>query len=234
MLSSTKLKLLKPFIDIIESHKGETLGDIFRWLNSHKHEHFKKGASGLIIENLLGLENNNSKKADLEELKIEIKVLPIQLSNLRAKEPTQIKMINYVRVATEQWENAEIRDKIETIFWIAYGVNKENGKSVSQHNYILLDWFIDAPDKETQQIFQKDWEEIKSYIVAGNADKLSCSMGTFIEPKTKGKNNQDVTDAPDGKKGLIKVRRRAFYFKKNYTNSRIIKELDLKVLNLEK
>lgn len=62
MLSSTKLKLLKPFIDIIESHKGETLGDIFRWLNSHKHEHFKKGASGLIIENLLGLENNNSKK----------------------------------------------------------------------------------------------------------------------------------------------------------------------------
>lgn len=25
-------------------------------------------------------------------------------------------MINYVRVASEQWENAEIRDKIETIF----------------------------------------------------------------------------------------------------------------------
>ena len=66
MLSSTKLKSLKPFIDIIESHKGKTLGDIFLELNSHRHQHFKKGASGLIIENLLGLENNNSKKADLE------------------------------------------------------------------------------------------------------------------------------------------------------------------------
>jgi DNA mismatch repair endonuclease MutH len=230
MLSSTKLKSLKPYIDIIEDHKGKTLGEIFKELNSHKHEHFKKGASGLIIENLLGLENNNSKKADLEDLKIEIKVLPVQLKTLKAKEPTQIKMINYVRVASEKWENAEIRDKIETIFWIAYGVKKEDGKNVSQDKYILLDWFIDAPDMEAQKIFQKDWEEIKSYIVSGRADKLSCSMGTYIEPKTKGKNNQDFTEAPNGKGGLTKARRRAFYFKKNYTNSKVIKELDLDYL----
>jgi len=52
-------------------------------------------------------------------------------------------------------------------------------------------------------------------------------MGRYIEPKTKGKNNQDKTDAPDGKGGLIKVRRRAFYFKKNYTNKKVISELDL-------
>ncbi len=234
MLSSTKLKSLKPFIDIIESHKGKTLGDIFLELNSHRHQHFKKGASGLIIENLLGLENNNSKKADLENLKIEIKVLPIQLNNLKAKEPTQIKMINYVQVANEKWENAEIRDKIETIFWIAYGVNKVNGKNVSQDKYILLDWFIDVPDREVQKIFQKDWEEIQAYIIAGKADQLSCSMGVYIEPKTKGKNNQDMTNAPDGKQGFIRVRRRAFYFKKNYTNSKVIKELNLGVIKSSK
>ncbi len=228
MLSSLKLKVLKPFIDIIETHKGKTLGEVSRKLSNGRHKHFKKGASGLIIENLLGLENNNSKKADLEEYRIEIKVLPIQLSNLKAKEPTQIKMINYVRVASEKWENAEIRDKIETIFWIAYGVKKENGKNVSQDKYIILDWFIDVPNNETQKIFRKDWEEVKSYITAGRADKLSCSMGVYIEPKTKGKNNQDLTDAPDGKGGLVKVRRRAFYFKKNYTNFKVIKELDLK------
>ena len=53
----------------------------------------------------------------------------------------------------------------------------------------------------------------------------------FIEPKTKGANNQDKTDAPDGKGGLIKVRRRAFYYKKNYTNTQIIPNLDLSVIN---
>lgn len=229
MLSSQKLKALQLYINIIEFHKGKTLGEIFNELGSHKHEHFKKGASGLIIENLLGLDNNNSKKADLENLRIEIKVLPIQLNNLKAKEPTQIKMINYVRVANEKWENAEIRDKIETIFWIAYGVKKENGKNVSQNKYIILDWFIDVPNEMTRKIFKKDWEEIRSYIIRGDADKLSCSMGIYIEPKTKGKDNKDVTNAPDGQGGMIKVKRRAFYFKKNYTNNKIIKELDLKI-----
>jgi DNA mismatch repair endonuclease MutH len=229
MLSSKKLKALQPYIDIIESNRGKTLKEIFTKLGSHKHEHFKKGASGLIIENLLGLENNNSKKADLEELKVEIKVLPIQLNNLKAKEPTQIKMINFIKVATENWETAEIRDKIETIFWIVYGVKKENSKNVSQDKYIILDWFVDVPDNECQKIFKKDWEEIRAYIVRGDGDKLSCSMGVYIEPKTKGKNNLDVTPAPDGKGGITKVRRRAFYFKKNYTNTKIIKELDLKI-----
>jgi DNA mismatch repair endonuclease MutH len=164
--------------------------------------------------------------ADLEDLKIEIKVLPLNLNNNKAKEPTQIKMINYMDLIHETWANASIKDKIETIFWIVYGVKKENGEFVSQDKYILLDWFIDVPDKEAQEVFQKDWEEIKDYVKKGKADKLSCSMGTYIEPKTKGKNNQDKRDAPDGKGGVIKARRRAFYFKKNYTNSKVINELD--------
>ena len=58
-------------------------------------------------------------------------------------------------------------------------------------------------------------------------------MGTYIEPKTKGKNNKDVTDAPDGNGGVIKVRRRAFYFKKNYTNNNVVSELDLSHLTDE-
>jgi hypothetical protein len=56
-------------------------------------------------------------------------------------------------------------------------------------------------------------------------------MGIYIEPKTKGKNNQDKTDAPDGKGGVKKVRRRAFYFKKNYTNNNVVSELDLSSIN---
>ena len=227
MLSSRKLKALQQYINILDSHKGQTLGQVFNELGSLKHSHLKKGASGLIIENLLGLSNNSSPKADLEGLGIELKVLPVQLKTLKAKEPTQIKMINYVKLVKEKWESAEIRQKIETIFWIAYGVAKENGKNVSQDKYVILDWFIDVPSQETQGVFKKDWELIKAFIVEGKADKLSCSMGEYIEPKTKGKNNRDLTDAPDGKGGLIKVKRRAFYFKKKYTNAKVISQLDL-------
>lgn len=229
MLSSRKLKALQKYIDIIEENKGKTIGEIYDGILGDKHSHLKKGASGLIIENLLGLENNSSPKADLEELRVEIKVLPLQLHNLKVKEPTQIKMINFIEVAKETWENAKIKDKIETIFWIVYGVprDQKTKKNLSQDNYVLLDWFIDVPNNTKQEIFKKDWEFIQSYIVKGKGDELSCSMGEYIEPKTKGKNNQDLTDAPNGKGGIIKVRRRAFYFKKNYTNNNVVSELDL-------
>jgi len=93
----------------------------------------------------------------------------------------------------------------------------------------LIDWFIDVPvdNAEKQRIFKEDWELIRMYVVNGDADKLSCSMGTYIEPKTKAKNNQDKTNAPDGKGGVTKVRRRAYYFKKNYTNANVVANLDL-------
>lgn len=235
MLSSTKLKALQKYIDIVEVNKGKTIGEILKNLSIEKHLHFKKGASGLILENLLGLANNGSPLADLADLRVEIKVLPIQLHNLKVKEPTQIKMINFMDVVKETWETAKIRDKIETIFWIVYGVPRDSKTKnrLGQDKYVLVDWFIDVPDNEKQKIFKQDWEFIQSYIVQGNGDKLSCSMGIYIEPKTKGKNNKDLTDAPDGNGGVIKVRRRAFYFKKNYTNNNVVSELDLSHLNNE-
>lgn len=233
MLSSKKLKSLQKYIDIIENNKGKSIGEIYSDIVGNNHSHYKKGASGLIIENLLGLKNNGSPLADLQDLNVEIKVLPIYLHNLKVKEPTQIKMINFMEVAQETWDNANIRSKIETIFWIVYGVprDKISKKNVSQDKYILLDWFIDVPNENKQQIFKKDWELIQSYIIKGDGDKLSCSMGEYIEPKTKGKNNKDLTSAPDGNGGIIKVRRRAFYFKKNYTNNNVVSEIDLTILN---
>ena len=148
MISSKKLKALQKYIDIIEQNKGKTIGQILTDLGVPNHSHFKKGASGLILENLLGLTNNGNPMADLEDLKVEIKVLPLQLHNLKVKEPTQIKMINFMDVAKETWETAKIRNKIETIFWIVYGVPRDvkTKKNSSQDNYILLDWFIDAPN----------------------------------------------------------------------------------------
>ncbi|OIO19179.1 MAG: hypothetical protein AUJ23_02415 [Candidatus Magasanikbacteria bacterium CG1_02_32_51] len=236
MLSSKKLKALQKYIDIIESNKGKTIGSIYKSIIGENHSHYKKGASGLIVENLLGLKNNGSPLADLQDLNVEIKVLPLQLHNLKVKEPTQIKMINFLEVAKETWETAKIRSKIETIFWIVYGVPRDisTKKNESQDKYILLDWFIDAPNNDKQKIFKADWELIQSYIIEGKGDSLSCSMGKYIEPKTKGKNNKDLTNAPDGRGGLTKVRRRAFYFKKNYTNNNVVSEIDLTILKNEK
>ena len=188
----------------------------------------KKGASGLIVENLLGIKNNNLADADIPEIGCEIKILPLQKNkngDIKAKEPTQIQLINYFEVAEETWDNAKLRKKINLTFWVVY-LAKENGSTLNQEDYKIIDYFLDHPDSSKMDIFKNDWELIQKYIIDGLADKLSCSMGKYIEPKTKGKNNKDLTDAPDGKGGVSKARRRAFYYKKNYTNTQIIPHID--------
>lgn len=135
-------------------------------------------------------------------------------------------MINYIEVAKETWETAKLRGKIALTFWVVY-LAKTSGKAMEQNDYVIVDYFLDHPNDVQNGIFRKDWENIQEYIKTGRADQLSCSMGEYLEPKTKRKNNQDKTDAPDGKGGTLKARRRAFYYKKNYTNTAIIPNLDL-------
>ncbi len=227
MISSRVFEGLKPHIEKINESKGKTIGEIKREL-ALLDKKMKKGASGLIVELLLGIKNNNKSAPDLEEIGVEVKVLPLQVNrnrDVKAKEPTQIKMINYCDVAGESWDNASIRAKINMTFWIVY-LSKTDGKALHQNDYVILDWYLDHPDLETNEIFKKDWEAIRDMIIQGDADRLSCSMGIYIEPKTKGKNNRDLTNAPDGKGGLIEVRRRAFYYKKKYTNEKVIPEID--------
>lgn len=228
MLNSKAIETLNPLFEIIKNSKGKTISQIKSELNIIQNN-MKKGASGLIVENLLGVKNNNNSNADLPEIGCEIKVLPIQKNKngeIKAKEPTQIQMINYFEVANEVFETAKIRKKINLTFWIVY-LAKLDGKALAQDDYKIIDYFIDHPNEDKIVIFKQDFELIQDYIIRGLADKLSCSMGQYLEPKTKGKNNQDKTDAPDGKGGKIKVRRRAFYYKKNYTNGQIIPNLDL-------
>ncbi len=229
MISSKVIEVLTPLFNIIAHTKGKTIGQLKEELFVGEKCKMKKGAAGLIVENILGIKNNNRDEPDIPQIGCEIKILPLQKNRdgtIKAKEPTAIQMINYCEVAKETWETAKLRSKINLTFWVVY-LAKENGKSKAQDEYVIVDYFLDHPSDVQNGIFKTDWEEIQSYIVRGDADKLSCSMGTYIEPKTKGANNEDKTDAPDGKGGLTRVRRRAFYYKKNYTNTQIIPNLDL-------
>lgn len=232
MISSKVIEALTPLFNIVTNAKGKTIGEIKESLFIGDKCKMKKGASGLIVENLLGIENNSRPDADLVQIGCEIKILPLQKNrdgSIKAKEPTAIQMINYCEVAKETWETAKIRSKINLTFWVVY-LAKENGKSKPQDDYVIVDYFLDHPSDVTNGVFKTDWEEIQSYIKRGDADRLSCSMGTYLEPKTKGKNSQDKTDAPDGNGGITRARRRAFYYKKNYTNTQIIPNLDLSAI----
>lgn len=232
MISSKVIEVLTPLFNTITNAKGKTIRQIKEELFIGDKCKMKKGASGLIVENLLGVKNNNRDEADLPQIGCEIKILPLQKNkdgSVKAKEPTAIQMINYCEVAKETWKTAKLRSKINLTFWVVY-LAKENGSLKKQDDYVIVDYYLDNPSDVQNGIFKSDWEDIQAYILRGDADKLSCSMGTYLEPKTKGVNNQDRTNAPDGHGGIIRARRRAFYYKKNYTNSQIIPNLNLSAI----
>lgn len=87
---------MSPLFEIIRKSKGKTIGQIKQELNIERTK-MKKGASGLIVESLLGIDNNNVADADIPEIGCEIKILPLQINkngDIKAKEPTAIQMIN--------------------------------------------------------------------------------------------------------------------------------------------
>lgn len=231
MISSRVIEYMLPLFDIIGRSKGKTIGQLKAELGIER-DKMVKGASGLIVENLLGIRNNNRDEADIPEIGCEIKILPLQRNrngDIKAKEPTAIQMINYMEVSQETWETAKLRNKINLTFWVAY-LAKKDGVALNQNDYVIVDYFLDHPTDVQNGVFRQDWEEIRRYIVEGRADRLSCSMGVYLEPKTKGANNRDKTQAPDGQGGTLMARRRAFYYKKHYTNTAIIPHIDLSAI----
>lgn len=231
MISSRVIEYMLPLFDIIGRSKGKTIGQLKAELGIER-DKMVKGASGLIVENLLGIRNNNRDEADIPEIGCEIKILPLQRNrngDIKAKEPTAIQMINYMEVSQETWETAKLRNKINLTFWVAY-LAKKDGVALNQNDYVIVDYFLDHPTDVQNGVFRQDWEEIRRYIVEGRADRLSCSMGVYLEPKTKGANNRDKTQAPDGRGGTLMARRRAFYYKKHYTNTAIIPHIDLSAI----
>ena len=187
MISSKVIEVLTPLFNIVTNAKGKTIRQIKEALFIGDKCRMKKGASGLIVENLLGIENNHRDEADLPQIGCEIKILPLQKNkdgSIKAKEPTAIQMINYCEVAKETWETAKIRSKINLTFWVVY-LAKVDGKPKQQDDYMIVDYFLDHPSDVQNGVFKTDWEEIQSYIKRGDADKLSCSMGVYLEPEDK-------------------------------------------------
>ena len=73
MISSKVIETLTPLFEIIKNAKGKTISQIKDQLFINDKCKMKKGASGLIIENLLGIKNNNRDEADIPQIGCEVK-----------------------------------------------------------------------------------------------------------------------------------------------------------------
>lgn len=150
-----------------------------------------KGLTGNILENIFGLTNDNSPKADFYELGFdtELKTTPIKKlknNNYSAKERLSLQMIEYNDDFDDEFLGSKVFDKIKNTLVINYLLNNDGLKEIAK-SWIL--WFED----DELEIIQKDYEIIINKIKNGKAHELSDSDTIYLGASRKGHNENPRT-----------------------------------------
>lgn len=149
-----------------------------------KDGYLNKGWAGQLIEQYLGLKNNNEKKPDFGDF--ELKTIPLihRKKGLRVKETMAITIINPTDVIEKPFLESDCYHKLKDALLVCRIV----GSDYSQPTYVHKYMFLNLDDK-TIDILNEDYEIVRHALK--NGEQLSGRMGTYIQPRTKGPKNSN-------------------------------------------
>lgn len=169
---------------------GEQLGTLHTFIQSNfPHISLKtnKGIVGQVLEAIIGNPPNSSPHADVKNLGVELKVLPLRKANnkLQPKERSKIKSINYKTIVEESWYTSDLKSKIEIVLFLLY--EQPTGKTYKDwKQFIFKGTLIHRLDSSTENIVKEDWEGIQYKVKNKNADQLSEGDGKILGACTSG------------------------------------------------
>ena len=158
-----------------------------------------KGWAGQVVERCLGLPINSSRSPNLGSW--ELKVVPMVCKakgKWKPKETMAITMIDPVEVKSKSFVDSHLYTKLRRLFLVTrHRVDDDESSSP-----ILGVYQFELDDKVLFDTVREDYESIRSVIVKDGFDKLTGRIGTFIQPRTKGRGHGTTS--------------RAFYAKKQF------------------
>lgn len=185
-------------------------------INTFEQSPHNKGWIGNSIEkDYFELPNNNEKRADFDNLNLELKVTPIIKNRVgwSSKERLILNIINYHDEVTRTFNNASFLEKSRRIMVLLYLYESE----IKAPNFRIKDAFIldfDELSEKDKLIIEQDWNIIIRTIEEGNAHLLSDSLTTYLGATTKGaKTEANSTSQPNSKE---MSHRRAFSYKTKF------------------
>lgn len=206
--SITELK--KHFIGF----KGLTLKKIYQNVQAEYPQivlNTNKGIVGQVLESTTGRAPNSNPNPDIGELGVELKVLPVRRSGqeLRPKERSKIKSINYNEIVNEIWSSSAVRAKIKLILFLVYeqptGFSYRDWKSFVFKNALLFDL-----KSENEVVIENDWRKIKEVVASNTAHLLSEGDGNILGACTSGSGRLKLYN------GSHQAKERSYSFKHSY------------------
>jgi DNA mismatch repair protein MutH len=178
MTREEAVERLKPSIGkdlrIIAEEQGVTV-----WKDGKKN----KGWAGMVVERLLGHPQDSKQEADFGAF--ELKVVPVvrdSFGRWSVKETMAMTMIEPKNVMETPFEHSHLLEKLRAVLVCARVFkDEEDSESV-----LLKVAGFDLTDAETFKQVQADYELVRKTLREAGVTGLDGSMGTLIQPRTKG------------------------------------------------
>jgi DNA mismatch repair protein MutH len=154
---------------------------------------------------------------DFPEAGLELKTTGLKIGSkgkYQAKERLVLTMINYLKIAEEDWESSTFYSKCKLMLILFYLY--EGGIPTYDQRFVLDPLLFDL-DNHDAEVIRRDWEFIKEKIVSGRAHELSEGDTFYLGACRKGAGGEGEKlrpqpNSPEGAKA------RAFSFKPSYMN----------------
>lgn len=193
---------------------GLTLGELAAKMNVAIPENFKrhKGWSGQLIEAALGAFAGSKPIQDFPELGIELKTLPLSYSNTPL-ETTYVCYAPLTNTAGVTWQSSNVRNKLQQVLWVPIAGERE----IPVRHRTIGHGFLWRPSSLQDSMLRQDWEELMDLIALGKVEKITARLGQHLQLRPKAANGKALTEAVGQDGGVIQVRPRGFYLRKNFT-----------------
>lgn len=173
-----------------------------------------KGWFGNLLERYLGAEAASAPVPDFINLGVELKTIPID-ENGKPKESTYICVAQLDPIALSSWENSLVKHKLTEVLWIPFEASKTIPVSLRRIGSPVL-WKANA---EQEEQLKKDWQELCDMITLGDVDKISSSMGTYLQIRPKAANANSLTKDKNQSGPNSLTLPQGFYLRPSFTHS---------------
>ncbi|MBL1142339.1 MAG: DNA mismatch repair endonuclease MutH [Proteobacteria bacterium] len=173
-----------------------------------------KGWFGNLLEHYLGAEAASAAKPDFINLNIELKTIPID-ENGKPKESTYICVVQLDPVALSSWDNSLVKHKLTEVLWIPFEASKTIPVALRRIGTPVL-W---KPDTKQERQLKQDWQELCDLIVLGEIDKISSTMGSYLQIRPKAANARSLTIDKNQSSLNTFTLPRGFYLRPSFTHS---------------
>jgi DNA mismatch repair protein MutH len=178
-----------------------------------------KGSVGAIIEAFFGISSDGASRPDFATAGIELKVVPVVIrkgAEPRSKERTSVSMIDFHRLAKEEWDGASVKPKIASILFVFY--QHDFGKDRLTWPVLGLRLWHPLIDVSLEQTIRNDWTRVRDRVRRGEAHLLSEGDSEILGAATKGPGGADSVVSPNTDPPM-QARRRAWALKPSLTST---------------